>query len=353
MTEQGEYPVTIRSARYVGAFPRLRSDSWILVGQDGGQSIDLGRETLFVFSDTLLAPGRNVRHLDYRRAPLPTPLGDRGIFLANTAGLSSGQDLRQALAGMSYYMDEKGLPREILEPTPEEREQDIRFWPEHGICVDGKVYLYYLGIQTIDHSSIWGFRNCGIGLAVLDPQTGTCSRIRQGDDWCLWRAAAEDFHFGVQVIGDGEDVYVFGSLREGHQVRAILARVKADRITEPAAYEYLCSPQPDWHPDLGQACALGESAPEFSVSFNPYLGKYLLAYVDGPRKTLMLRTADRLFGPFSPPSRVGRVPCEPSSELVYLGFEHPKFAANGGERVYLSYCQPHFTPNGLVEVRFP
>jgi hypothetical protein len=323
-----------------------------VIGQDGGQSIDLGEQVLFVFSDTLLAPLQHTHEAEYSRAPFATQLGDRGSFLANSAGLSSDLDLHQAMAGMRYYTDGRGFPCEILVPTTQEREEGIRFWPEHGIFIDGKVYLYYLGIQTIDHSSIWGFRNLGVGLAVLDPQTGACQRLRRGDDWCLWQAEAEDFHFGTQVLKAGKDVYVFGSLRKDFQSWAIVARAGADQITNPLAYEYLHSQQPEWRHGLEEACSLGECAADYSVSYNTYLGKYMMVYVDGYRKTLMLRTADELIGPYTPSQKVGRVPYEPASELVYLAFEHPKFRAKDGERVYVSYCQPRFTPNTLVEIRF-
>src|SRR5262249_6135845 len=143
----------IRSTRYLGTFPRLRADTWVMVGQDGGQSVDLGDQTLFLFSDTLFAELDGSHRRPHRQAPIPTPLNGSGVFLANSAGLSHGNNLRQALREMRYYTDAEGFPREILEPTSAERRQDLRFWPEHGIFLDGKVYFYYLGIQTIDRRS--------------------------------------------------------------------------------------------------------------------------------------------------------------------------------------------------------
>jgi hypothetical protein len=77
-----------------------------------------------------------------------------------------------------------------------------------------------------------------------------------------------------------------------------------------------------------------------------------MVYVDSYDKVLYLRTADGLWGPYSAPQKVARVPHEPSSELIYLGFEHPKFRADDGAKIYISYCQPHFYPNAVVQLRF-
>ncbi|MDQ3927532.1 MAG: hypothetical protein M3328_00135, partial [Chloroflexota bacterium] len=165
-----------------------------MVGQDGGQTIALGEQVLFLFSDTLLACSSPTPQRNTVRAPFVTPFGEQGVFLANTAGLAPAtKDIRQAQREIRYYTNAEGLPREILEPSPEERARSVRFWPEHGIYLDGKVFVYYLGIETTDPSTIWGFRNLGTGLAVLDPATGRCDRLRRDGDWLLW-SGRDDLH---------------------------------------------------------------------------------------------------------------------------------------------------------------
>lgn len=343
--------VSIRSARCLGTFPRQHTETWAMIGQDGGQSIGLGEQTLFVFSDTLLhAIDPRLQTLSASRPAAPA--NHQGIFLANCAGVSAAGELRQALAGLRYFTDEHGLPRQILTPDRPAQDRQFRFWPEHGVFIDGQVYLYYLAIQTVDARSIWGFRNLGAGLAILDPETGQCRQIRKGGDWLLWPAVADDFHFGVQVIREGEEVYVFASIRHGLVLRARLARVKAGLIADPEAYEYLTSPHPRWSPDLAEACDLGESSNEFSVSYNPYLGRFVMVYLDGYNNNLMLRTAEYLWGPYTAPTTAISVPRKPESELIYMGFEHPRFHKDQGKTVYISYCQPHFNNNMLVAMTF-
>ncbi|MDQ3927744.1 MAG: DUF4185 domain-containing protein, partial [Chloroflexota bacterium] len=162
-------------------------------------------------------------------------------------------------------------------------------------------------------------------------------------------------HFGVQVLQEGEHVYVFGSAREGYGSNAFLARVRPAEIADPGAYEFLLDPTPltpHWGRDFEASYNLGPCGSDYSLSYNPYLGQYTMLYVDSYKKTLMLRTALDLTGPYSAPRKLIGVPHEPASELVYLGFEHPHFRRDDGRIIYITYCQPHFTPNSLVEVRF-
>ncbi len=330
----------VRFVRHLGSVPRIRTGSWAMVGQDGGQSIDLGGATLFVFSDTLVVP------LTALAADPPC------VFLANAAATGVGRGLREALEGLRYFCGDDGLPREILPAAEQERAAGLRFWPEHGVLVDGTVWLYYLGVQATDPSDIWGFRNLGAGLALLDPGSGTAEPLRPRGDWRLWRPTSDDLHFGVQVVRRDDELYVFGSQRRGVDVWGFVGRVPVGDVAEPAAYTYLRPGEGRWVAGLEHAGSLGPCASEYSVAFNAHLGRYLMVYVDAFTKELMLRSADDLAGPYSTPASLGRVPHMPSSELVYLGFQHPGFARDGGRRVYVSYCQPSFVPASLCELCF-
>ena len=314
-----------------------------MIGQDGGQSIALPGATLFVFSDTLLA----ARSTHHPQRPVPS-----AFHSTLGAAISDEQDLRRALAGLQYFLDGDGFVRQILDPLDRESLQGIRFWPEHGIYVDGRVYLYYLGVQTTDPSSLWGFRTIGSGLAVLDPETGRCERVRDGGDWCLWPCVEDDLHFGVQVLHEEGWLYVFCSVRAGFFCTARVARVRPCDVTNPSRYEFLQDPGPRWGPSLDTAWNLGLCGGDYSVSFNAHLGRHLMCYVESYSKQLMLRTAPHPWGPYCDPVPVVGVPHDEASELVYLGFEHPHHSVDGGESVFISYCQPRFTSNSLLSVRF-
>ena len=348
-------PPSVRAARRIGSFPRPRTDSWTMIGQDGGQSIDLGDRTLMVFADTLLLPRDADAAPEHRWEELPEyalDFGERSVFLANCAAVLDGPDLRTGLRGLRFFSDAAGFPVEILAPTEEEHAAHIRFWPAHGIGTDDGVFLFYLGIETLDPRDPWAFRNVGVGLARVDPETGRTERIRRGGDWRLWAPRSDDFHFGVQVVADDGHAHVFGSLRHGLDVTALLARVPVADIAEPAAYRFYDADRDAWLPDVPATGGLGPCGGDYSVSFNPHLEQYLMVYVDPFEKELTVRIAHRIEGPYSAPERVGRLPHAEASTLIYLGFEHPRFALDDGRRVLVSYCEPLFELCSLVEVSF-
>ena len=277
MTSDG-HEVFIKNARFLGHFSQKRTPAYLMLGQDGGQSVPIDGGVLFFFSDTLLlALDQSAASVHYPLIPLRSSL--QSAFLANCAAVSESPSLEPALASLRYFLDENGLPREIVKPTDREQFRRLRFWPEHGVLVDGRVYFYYLGVQTTDPSSFWGFRSLGVGMAVIDPVTGECERFQHRGDWIFWRNASEDFHFGVQVLIE-DYVYVFGSVRSGVQSEATLARVQLNRIADRDAYEYLASPEGIWTRRFEEAGTLGPSAAAYSVSFNPYLGCYTMWLVD-------------------------------------------------------------------------
>ncbi|MGB2606762.1 MAG: hypothetical protein WBC78_24370, partial [Candidatus Sulfotelmatobacter sp.] len=241
----------IHSSRYLGNLPTVKTATYTIIGQDGGQSVRMNGKILFFFSDTLLVckdPQVAAQHSTM--PPLPVPSSPQTVFLANCAAVSEGQDLAALTSNLRYFHAPDGLPREILQPTERERFRKLRFWPEHGVYLNGKVYFFYLGIQTIDPSSNWGFRSLGIGLAALDIESGECHRFQYHGDWIFWRTTEADLHVGVQVLQLGEFVYVFGSRRIEVENTAFLARVPGGLLADRDSYEYLASPAPSWSKDL-------------------------------------------------------------------------------------------------------
>lgn len=343
-------PPAVHSVWHLGAAPAAATDAWALIGQDGGQSIDLGDDVLFVFADTLLAEASAWRNgLPASRWPIRR---DQGRFLANCCARAGRGRLTTELGRLRYALGIDGWPKEILEATAVERLTRTRFWPEHGIAIDGRVYLYYLGIEHFEPNTTWGFRNLGTGLAVLDAVSGNAVRLRWDGDWRLWPAGPADVHAGVQVVRDGDHVYVFASTRDGCDITARLGRVDARAMADRSAYEYLANDTPVWVRDPSRACSLGPCGPEFSVSYNDYLGGYLMCFVEPCGRSLCVRLAECPWGPYSPTKWLGELPIEARNDSAALAFEHPLFAADGGRVIAVSYCQPNFTQNGVVGVRF-
>lgn len=341
-----EVPLAIRSVRVAGVAHRAHGANWTMAGQDGGQSIPLDRGSLFVFSDTLIALAPK------QAAPsLAIPLRrDQAQFLANCAAISHAADLSGAMSSLRYITDAQGRPREILVPTLTERLAGYRFWPQHGIAVGSRAYLFYLGILHHNQTDPWGFTEQGAGLAVLDAETGDCRRIWLNDDWRLWPALPVECHCGVQLLREADTVYIFSSRRGYPGYQAFLARVDQDRIEDPLAYEFFTGA--GWSSEIFDSVPLTECSSEYSITFNAYLGRYLMVYADAMSKTLMLRTAPNPWGPFSKPVIGGGLPHQAHANLVSVCFQHSQFSEDGGRSIILSYSQPQFVQNTFVSITF-
>jgi len=157
------------------------------------------------------------------------------------------------------------------------------------------------------------------------------------------------------VVKEKDNIYFFSSHFSEGKWYALLARTTEDGLSDPDSFEYLSSLkslEPQWDSDYSRSIHLTPCASEFSVSYNHYLGCYLMAYVDDGSKSLFFRTANYLWGPYSEPISAGKLPYLESAQVISLGFEHPQFSVDGGRVVYLSYSQPHFTQNALVAITF-
>lgn len=322
----------------MGYAAQTAAPGWRIAGQDGGQSIDLkdGR-SLFLFSDTLLAPVAG--------GPAPER-GRSGWFIGNCAAISTpAATLPAAMSALTYFSDASGRPREIVVPTLIERMGGFRFWPAHGILRDGKIFLFYIGIHQ-HQLGTWTFKEEGVGLAILDPLTGDCRRIERNGDWRMWPDLPPLTHCGVQMLHEPPIFYVFSSIGDD----AFLARVNESHLEDPAACEFFAGAK--WTTHLLEAKPIACAAADYSVAFNPYLGCYLMAYVDSHSKVLLLRTAAAPTGAWSEPVAVGVVPHAEESRIVSLGFHHPQFDVDNGRTIFISYSQPHFTQNGMLRVTF-
>jgi Domain of unknown function (DUF4185) len=342
-----EVPLALRSVRIAGVAPRSNGVNWTMAGQDGGQSIPLDCGSLFVFSDTLIA-------LAPRQAlsSLAIPLRrEQAQFLGNCAAISDATDLPGAMSSLHYFTDAQDRPREILVPTLAERLAGYRFWPQHGITVGTRVYLFYLGILHHNQTDPWGFTEQGTGLAVLDIETSDCRRIWLNDDWRLWPALPAECHCGVQLLREADTVYIFSSRRGYPGYEAFLARVEQSRIEDPSAYEFFSGPA-GWSPEIFDSVPLTKCSSEYSVTFNAYLGRYLMLYADAMSKALMLRTAPKPWGPFSKPTIAGGLPHQPHANLVSVCFQHAQFSGDEGRSIVLSYSQPQFVQNTFVSITF-
>jgi hypothetical protein len=142
-----------------------------------------------------------------------------------------------------------------------------------------------------------------------------------------------DTQFGQAALVERDGyLYVFG-IHGGRFGGVALARAPVNDVLTMAAYQYWAGKA--WSADLSAAAEVA-SAPvgELSAAWNDYLGRWIMIYLDEPRRAIVIREAGELTGPWSEPVVVVSAAIYPS---LYGSFLHPW--ASSGDVIYFNMSQ--------------
>lgn len=323
------------SIRHVGAMIDAQGGRGHIVGQDEAYSISLGKSVLWLYGDTFYG----------RRLPDGKP--DVQGAVSNTAALSTDLNAADGI-DMTPLVDAKDNPRAVLPYDPSEDQQKLRLWPGHGVELGGKIYLYYSLIELTGKGE-WDFRHAGQGLSSgTDPKEGF-ARLTWKGGYEFW--SRSEPRFGLAVIQDKDWLYVYGRHEDKPNAMRV-ARVKPESIEDRDAYEYLSSAKAaQWSRDLSSAAAVFTDAPpEASVSYNRYLGQFLMLYSRFLEKDVVIRTAPHPWGPWTRARVIYR--CKPSAPdaFCYAAKEHPEYNKSDGRRIYFTVVDSGEAEGGVPEL---
>lgn len=347
-TERAEACMTDRDCRGARCVAVVVSNA-PSYGRDGGHTVRIGNHVLWIFGDTF------------------TPAG----MLSSTAGWSRLTDAQTLVEAT----DAKGLPMQFFPYTAEETDFNgahadvapccedredcpkgnlychcsagedcaarIALWPGDGIALGAdRARLYYekfvIGVAPYD------FRRVGVGLASVRGGDATASRDLEpnGEPQLIFGATEPGFARGIVVAENPTRFYVYANVnRHDCAVDVVVGRVELARMADRSSYEFWDGS--DWVSELNLAQPIAAQIPGGlgSVIWNDYLGAYLSAWSDlctGGR-ALVMRTATRPEGPWSPAFGVDLAPLGASRD-AYYGLLHPEFGA--GRSLLLTYFQP-------------
>lgn len=197
-------------------------------------------------------------------------------------------DPRGALRFTEMLSRPDGRARELLsrDMLPGEPETVI---PTAGVSDGRRMFLHHMSVRSWDGPGRWTVGRSGIAYSDDDGDTWTV------DPDAVW---GEGSGFAqVAYAQDDGSVYVFG-IPEGRFGDVRLARVSSDALLRPDAYRYWTGA--GWAPEEGRAVALvAGSVGELSVGWSGTHGLWLMMYVDEERRAVVLRTAERVTGPWS------------------------------------------------------
>jgi len=325
----GSVDATVRelAVAHVEDLGLLPLPSATTVGRDGGPGGALGGKLLWTFGDTFC----NARN----------PIDDSNVLSA-TAGWSTVE----APLVLTQPVDGAGFPAQLIPYTADELAQNRAapldgwaLWP--GMMIDTGAAEGLVVFQRIKRTSGSGFDSMGVGTARLALDATVATRV-DGDLF-----APPEPLFMPQSVVDGM-VYAMSCDQVGFlNVGCKLGRAPVADAGVRAAYTF--HDGTTWQADIGRAAVvidgLGGTP---TISWNPYLGRYLAVTGRILSSTVQLRTADRIEGPWSEPVEIAASAdgstgiFAPTHEDAYnyVIIEHPALRAVDGQAIVISYSRP-------------
>lgn len=279
--------------------------------RDGGATLQLGNRLLWMFGDTLVPNDTRVRSNTAALADASNPLMTHDLLDANGRPYQFVPFTAEELA----YNDKTGKP-----------DDRIAIWPTSAINYHGQglVFSYKLHVKP-------GFLNyefLGVTLALVQPGQTQAQRL----PGLLFTYPEPDFVCAQVYQGD---VYVYGSNHSTDNAN-VVARVPLDQATNRKAYTFWNGQ--DWVSDVNQAKPVLTQIPgAVTVSYNDYLGQFLVTHSRPLSPDILMRTGPSFIGPWSDPIVAFRGLPPSSDGTDYAGIEHPEMAKNGGRTIYVSY----------------
>jgi len=302
---------------YDAAFER--TSGW--TGGDGATSTDLGGDrVLWMFGDTFVGRVQNGRRVDSR-------------LINNSAAIQTGREPSAAALAFVYRTLSGGGPAAFLQPA----EGAGWLWPYHGVRTAEGLFLFLLQIEPAEGPAAFGFKLVATWLGkVINPDEppGRWNVSQQKIPWGHERRL-----FGSSVLLQGGTCYIYGTVDDaagGVMVKhMIVARVPAEKLGDFSAWRFFAGG--DWVAEVDRAGRICENvASEFSVSYQPAAGRYVLVYTEGGLSAnIVLRFSPRPEGPWGEPVQVFRCPEVDWDPRVfcYAAKGHPELAAATDELI--------------------
>ncbi len=320
-------PLAVTSVVDLGRFPLPLKG----VGRDGGMSGVLGGKLLWTFGDTFLTEHTTI---------------DNSSVLSATSGWSTASDPLALV-----HNQDGGQPAQLIPYTPEEiaaNQADAlngyALWP--GPLIDVGEPTGVIAFQRIKRTSGGGFESIGVGTARIGADAASASRTTT-----LLFAPPEQL-FVPHVVIDGF-AYAFSCEKRGFLDFACkLGRAPKAQVEVRAAYEFFDGSE--WTSDITRATyVINQTSVAPSISYNVHLGKYLAVSCKVLSSTVLLRTADRVEGPWGEPTQIeagsqGVLAPPQMDQWNYLCVEHPALATE--DTIVVGYSRPTEAFHGDVRL---
>jgi hypothetical protein len=296
------------------------------IGGDGVYSAVVDeRRIVWLFGDTLLGEVKHGRR-------------EGAAIVNNTVAVQIGHNPDSEIR-FSSGKKKDSKPAAVFTPA----DGKGWFWPQAAIRISGRLYIFLPQIDKTKEGGVFGFRQIGQWLAVVDNPTEepTSWSVKQKK---LLFALFEKEHtqsWGSALVRVGDEVYVYGFVEHGKKIGSrslIVARVAADKFEDFAAWRFRTADS--WSDKPSEAVALASGlATEFSVSPMPSRKGFVTVYTEnGLSDRTVARFADAPEGPWSEPLLLYKCPemAKDKGVFCYAAKAHPWAA--GKDELLISYC---------------
>ena len=237
----------------------------------------------------------------------PGPNGSS--WRSNVLAFSTDNNLEDGLTLNSMVTDDRGDAKEIVQSA--KSETDITSIPTAAIRANGSDYVHYFNMRNWD---TWTTNYSGMYKSDNNGQTW----IKLNDI-----NFKPDSPFGqVGYFKKDGYIYMIGT-QTGRSSTASLARFKEADIENINQYEYWNGTTETWEKGNENLATtiIDDEVGELSFIYNIKLNKWIIAYFNGPRYNITMRTAENITGPWSEPYELAS-----GSEYaqLYGSYFHPK-----------------------------
>lgn len=330
-----------------GIFAPHRLES--VIGQDGVCSIEFNDKiTFWAFADTILGEWNSEKKIV---SPL---LKDDAVFktmIPNSLAWTVKPDSKNISNLRFNYFREKGEVAPFIKTGKNEDPMKHRLWAVDGLRINNTMYVFYLHMFVPDPSKLLEFETLYSGLAKWEIPEGW-----QPGDPVNFKRVSELFGnnppaFGSTVMERKGYIYTAGHYKgEGLNFPIKIARVKKENIENRGSYTFL-KKDGTWADDIRESDSfLNDVSGECSLTWNEYLGEYVIIYVRVfTGEIVLVRFKDFRDLASAEKKTVYKIPGERAGEMWHYS---GKEIFSSGKSIFMIYINPDIYQPMLVELEF-
>jgi Domain of unknown function (DUF4185) len=326
--------LSITKAQDLGAIPTNPD----ILGRDGGYSALFQGYSVWLYGDTFIAK----------------PNAEDQTLLSDSWSFTTDLNAQSGITGFQEQLDSAGAPTMILPLTPAEEAfnqahnvNDCQaqpcgarwaLWPT-SVAVnpsDGSALIFYMLVSA--QPGNFNFQGIGTSVATWQnlqqqPQRPTSNPPIVAAHPDLLFTQNEPGFGSASFISNGT-LYVYGC---GYATGCQLGKVDPSSAQDRSAWSFYAG-NGNWSAQISDAVSVFNDANILSISWNPYLQRYLAVYSPPFSQNVVIRTSLNPEGPWSG-EIVAFVAMQPASGNVYDALAHVEYDSNNGQTIYVSYSR--------------